>query len=1736
MSASHSSALRILHHTITALLLLLLGAPALHAQLHVQFTVDVDSGAAPLTVRFTDGSTPGDSVIFRAWDFNDDGIMDSDERQPWWTYEVPGRYSVTLIVADSAGYDTLRIANMIDVAPIPQSEIAVGIRVVEPGGPYVSTVELWGYAGSGDPTPFSPISIRMPVDTLGYANFYWMKFLPMMTQNITELLLLDATGTVVGKTGFHYPLKDLSARRRKDAIVVHHRDMSSYADHPVEQPASTGWLFPTASRFPWHPGRALAPFIAMGEAVTGRLNPTTLLIPPARFSGNPDGRGQYRFAHIRPDRRPLILLGDLARRDAAWGADIDVLGAIDIATPGFNGKSDYAWTSYPGRVQRLDAAAADAYDVWQIVHPPDQSFEENGWLLARDLDVLAGLYDTNLVAAVGHGTGGLALRAYMQGSARAYMYFGDESTVAFRGDITDAVFIATPHAGRFRAGLAYGTSPLVSGFMDAAAPALRELSPAAPSLLRLAGTPLPAGVRMLSLAGSPPVHHVEAQPRESRMHDDGVVALASALLDRHGVWNGALAGFSNDMLHAPDLHDPGATIPDAQFLPEVMHAFLRSDSALWAQRLRMLFLMRPDSLRFGEGQLLPAGAAPLRVDVSIPVLRLFEAPALPFDPALPWRIRLTQDNLLRFELETIEDEQRFADAGLFFYPADVRWLAPPQQQRIEDWNALYPMTRPGSMHPLSSQTVQHDGYGWPMPAVNGGILFDPVLALRDDRGRRHDVATLGGTLDCRWSRSTLNDFVMSPQVARIARDVRRLRGVLGGLPTITADCLTRSITFVVSYPGRPAPVIEVTAPDQSVLTAANANDSTIFHTRIDALGSLLYTILDPMPGEWTLRLDNEVVVPEQCTLAVHVENGRNVRLHTSAEHVFTGDTVLVSLSIDNDGPLPGSPTAQLLLTDSANTTSVFPMRDDGVAPDTLANDGVFTTRFIPTVEGMNRLRAEYSALSTNCAISRVAIDTVHVRMGLQLLAPNGGEEWRSGGVRRIAWRGSAPTTVRVEYSVNNGANWTVFAPSVTMVDGGIDWIIPDLTSERCLVRVVDVDGWRSDTSDAVFTIFRRPELQLLRPAGGELWQVGDTENITWDALATHRIDISYSTDRGAGWLPIASGVDARTGVYAWTIPVTPADSCLLRITDMDEASVFATSPPFRIRPIPALRVIAPNGGERWTEGSTQLLRWQSAAVDSVELRYSADAGVTWLPIAHAHATDGLRGWVIPQTPSAHCLFRITGIDRPDLDDVSDDVFEIVPIPRLRVLAPSGGEQWEIGSVRQIRWESAGIERVDIAYTTDNGGFWRSIAINLPAAMGAYNWTVPVEPSNACRIRISDTYDSAHVAVSPQVFSISESSTRPTLFAPTDASTGVSTRPGFWWLPFSGAAMYQLQVTTDPQLGFWTIDRNDLRSTNFSSPELLPMTTYHWRVRARVGSVWTDWSAVWTFTTSASTIGTPRLQSPLDGAIGLAPSTQFVWAATDTAASWHLQVAEDLGFVTLVEDRLGIVGFVHSSGVLEVNSDYYWRVRGGNQGSTAFGDWSEVRRFSTAPPPPRHLSPLDGFPDVALTPLLQWYPVPDARTYRMQIGLDESFSTIVFDSTLAVSSVRAPRLWSFWTYHWRVQVTTGRGTSVWSAPWYFRTMDIGTAVEATTPPGLPHVLWIAPQPAATEIRVALAGITRETRVELVDLLGRVRRVESLRGAMDNVELRWMVSDLPPGRYHLRIHSMGRSIQHGVTIVR
>jgi PGF-pre-PGF domain-containing protein len=69
------------------------------------FSASPLSGTVPLTVNFTDLCTG--SPDSWEWDFDGNGSMDSSKRNPVWTYETPGTYTVTLRVANTTyGNDT----------------------------------------------------------------------------------------------------------------------------------------------------------------------------------------------------------------------------------------------------------------------------------------------------------------------------------------------------------------------------------------------------------------------------------------------------------------------------------------------------------------------------------------------------------------------------------------------------------------------------------------------------------------------------------------------------------------------------------------------------------------------------------------------------------------------------------------------------------------------------------------------------------------------------------------------------------------------------------------------------------------------------------------------------------------------------------------------------------------------------------------------------------------------------------------------------------------------------------------------------------------------------------------------------------------------------------------------------------------------------------------------------------------------------------------------------------------------------------------------------------------------------------------------------------------------------------------------------------------------------------------------------------------------------------------------
>lgn len=65
------------------------------------FTAEPTSGVAPLTVQFTD--TSSGTVDSRAWDFQNDGVVDSTLPSPSFTYTTPNTYTAKLTVSNTAG-------------------------------------------------------------------------------------------------------------------------------------------------------------------------------------------------------------------------------------------------------------------------------------------------------------------------------------------------------------------------------------------------------------------------------------------------------------------------------------------------------------------------------------------------------------------------------------------------------------------------------------------------------------------------------------------------------------------------------------------------------------------------------------------------------------------------------------------------------------------------------------------------------------------------------------------------------------------------------------------------------------------------------------------------------------------------------------------------------------------------------------------------------------------------------------------------------------------------------------------------------------------------------------------------------------------------------------------------------------------------------------------------------------------------------------------------------------------------------------------------------------------------------------------------------------------------------------------------------------------------------------------------------------------------------------------------
>ncbi|THH41171.1 GDSL-type esterase/lipase family protein [Neolewinella litorea] len=86
---------------------------------------------------------------------------------------------------------------------------------------------------------------------------------------------------------------------------------------------------------------------------------------------------------------------------------------------------------------------------------------------------------------------------------------------------------------------------------------------------------------------------------------------------------------------------------------------------------------------------------------------------------------------------------------------------------------------------------------------------------------------------------------------------------------------------------------------------------------------------------------------------------------------------------------------------------------------------------------------------------------------LKLTAPNGGEFWQAGKTPSITWESQNLTDVVLEYSINNGQDWTTI-DTVPAFDRSYSWTVPATPTDSALVRILADSLF--DVSDSVFEI------------------------------------------------------------------------------------------------------------------------------------------------------------------------------------------------------------------------------------------------------------------------------------------------------------------------------------------------------------------------------------------------------------------------------------------------------------------------------------------------------------------------------------------------------------------------------------------------------------------------------------------------------------------------------------------
>jgi hypothetical protein len=303
-------------------------------------------------------------------------------------------------------------------------------------------------------------------------------------------------------------------------------------------------------------------------------------------------------------------------------------------------------------------------------------------------------------------------------------------------------------------------------------------------------------------------------------------------------------------------------------------------------------------------------------------------------------------------------------------------------------------------------------------------------------------------------------------------------------------------------------------------------------------------------------------------------------------------------------------------------------------------------------------------------------------------------------------------------------------------------------------------------------IVNTPQITVLSPNGGEVWQIGTYHVINWtggttyDKIGIYLDKFSDSTGISTQILQTYPVVNTgnTNGTYGWNIPSTlsvgsyKVKVCTLTSsgvanTDLTPSLCDSSDAPFSIVSAgtpenpepnyptvlpPAVTGINPSSGPGETQVTltgTNFLGANSVKFTSVSgnsfylnnltspnnlsLSFTLNSFSTCAPSTTVYCP------AIATAPPPGVYSVVVSNPLGNSNAVSFTITRVTQNSGISVISPNGGESWPIGSTKAISWNSTNATQGSwvALLLNKSGGEYSVIAQNLPTT-GSYNWTVP----------------------------------------------------------------------------------------------------------------------------------------------------------------------------------------------------------------------------------------------------------------------------------------------------------------------------------------------------------------------------------------------------------------------------